>query len=560
VDLPRLANVLRLDAEYSRAAPLPSGRPLEAYVEVSARCNLRCPMCAITADPRYAPTSKRPALLTPELFDRLEPFFSTLVRVHLFGLGEPVLNPHLPEWVERLAGRGVEVWVTTNATLVDDLKAESLARAGLARVTVSIDGATKETYERFRPPARFEHVVRGIRALGAARRRFGKPRLFLSMVGMASNLAELPQLVDLCSEVGGDGVYLEELYGWPDPAIERLYERERLGRLPERQVRDVLSETARRARAANLDWACRLDERSAWGIPGVAAPRDAPAGDGPGMPWVCSEPWTTVSVNASGEVKTCCYNDTILGHVAGAPVEAIWHGPGYVRLREDMAAGRTPEGCRLCVVSGRVKRSPFFFPGQAVDKLPPAAHGARVETPADGAIVTDSLILAGTRGAALPGAWRHRLPDVFIGKTLVAQLRNCPLTKGRRFADVIPIPYVTAGKHILSLRWPGRSGEPPRWERREIQVAKVPAEDGTIVGTKRAAVAVPLNGNHEAPRLRVDGRTVPMESWAFGRTPAGWLGVGTFDIAALTPGRHECELSWRKERPVRRPLWRLAAQ
>ena len=559
MDLPRLSNILALDTEYGRVAVRPSGRPLEAYVEVSARCNLRCPMCAITADPRYAPTSKRPALLTPELFDRLEPFFSTLVRVHLFGLGEPVLNPHLPEWVERLSRRGVEVWVTTNATLVDGLKAESLARAGLARVTVSIDGATKETYERFRPPARFEHVVRGIRALGAARRRFGKPRLFLSMVGMASNLAELPQLVDLCSDAGGDGVYLEELYGWPDPAIERLYEREHLGRLPEKQVQDVLAETARRARALNLDWASRLDERSVWGIPGLAPPRVASAGASAAMPWACSEPWTTVSVNASGEVKTCCYNDTILGHLGEDPVDAIWHGPGYVRLREEMAAGRTPEGCRLCVQSGRVKRSPFFYPGQTVAKVPPPAEDARVETPADGAIVTDSLILAGTRGAGLLGGWRRRLPDVFIGKTLVARLRDCPLSKGRRFADVIPIPYVTPGKHILSLRWPGNAGA-SRWERREIQVAKLSSEEGAIVGTKSAAVAVPLNGDHGSPRLRIDGRPFPMEGWAHGRIPGGWLGVGTFDVRGLEPGRHECELAWRSAPPIRRPLWRLAAQ
>jgi len=559
VDLPRLSNILKLDAEYARAATRPSGLPLEAMVEVSARCNLRCPMCAITADPRYAPTSKRPALLTPALFDRLEPFFSTLVRVHLFGLGEPILNPHLSGWVQRLAGRGVDVWVTTNATLVDDLRAQALARAGLARVTVSIDGASRETYERFRPPARFEDVLRGIRALGAARRRFGRPRLFLSMVGMASNLAELPQLLDLCSEVGGDGVYLEELYGWPDPAIERLYETERLGRLPEKQVRDVLAEAARRAGALGLDWACRLEERATWGIPGLAAPRDAAPVGTSAMPWACSEPWTTVSVNASGEVRTCCYNDTVLGNLADAPVDSVWLGPGYVGLREDLAAGRTPQGCRLCVRSGRVRRSPFFYPGQTVPKIPPPAAGAvRIETPADGAVVTDSLILAGTRGAGLPG-WRRRLPDVFIGSTLIARLRDCALSRGRRFADVVPIPYVTPGKHVLSLRWPGKPGASPRWERREIQVTKLPAEDDAIVGTKSVAIAVPLKGRERAPLLRIDGRPFPM-SWALGRTPRGWLGVGTFEIAALEPGRHDCELTLKKEAPVLRPLWRLVAQ
>src|SRR5262249_52770492 len=121
----------------------------------------------------------------------------SLQRAHLFGLGEPLLSPHLFHYVSLLSAAGVETWITTNATLMTDARADALARAGLTRATVSIDGATKETYERIRIGGRFEEAVRGIKALTDARRRWARPRVMLAMVGMVSNLRELPRLVDL---------------------------------------------------------------------------------------------------------------------------------------------------------------------------------------------------------------------------------------------------------------------------------------------------------------------------------------------------------------------------
>ena len=235
--------------------------PLEAYVEVAARCNLRCLMCPITVDPRYQPGGGRPGLFAPELFDRLEPFFPTLQRVYLIGLGEPTLHPGLPEFTRRLAEVGVEVWVTTNATLLDDEQAEALALAGLSHVSVSIDGGTRETYERIRVRGKFEHVVRGLKALGRARARHGNPEIWLNVVATASNLPELVQLVELCAEAGGDGVFIEGLYPFSDPAIEEFCRNESLDHLGEERVRELFAAGERRADELGIRWMTRLDEQ-----------------------------------------------------------------------------------------------------------------------------------------------------------------------------------------------------------------------------------------------------------------------------------------------------------
>jgi MoaA/NifB/PqqE/SkfB family radical SAM enzyme len=88
----RWANIARSRESYTTGNTWANGRPLEAFFEISARCNLRCQMCAINYDERYKPSAHRRAFFEPDLFAKLRPIFPTLYRASLFGLGEPMLN------------------------------------------------------------------------------------------------------------------------------------------------------------------------------------------------------------------------------------------------------------------------------------------------------------------------------------------------------------------------------------------------------------------------------------------------------------------------------------
>ncbi len=81
----------------------------------------------------------RRALLS---FQEIEKFVSACIpiglrKVRITG-GEPLLRPNLPELVKLLSSTGVEVALTTNASLLA-ASAEELAKSGLDRVTVSLD-------------------------------------------------------------------------------------------------------------------------------------------------------------------------------------------------------------------------------------------------------------------------------------------------------------------------------------------------------------------------------------------------------------------------------------
>src|SRR5439155_13300251 len=99
--------------------------PEELYLEVTNRCNLRCRTC-----PQFFGMSEASADLTVERVAQIAAQLPRLKRAVLHGIGEPLLNPHLPQIVTLLKARGVHVLFNTNGTLLRPARIADLARAG----------------------------------------------------------------------------------------------------------------------------------------------------------------------------------------------------------------------------------------------------------------------------------------------------------------------------------------------------------------------------------------------------------------------------------------------
>jgi radical SAM protein with 4Fe4S-binding SPASM domain len=127
--------------------------PVEYIVETTAKCNIYCPMC-----PRE--THKQPKE------DMEDQVFETLVReasgtaehMMLIGLGEPLLDPKIYDRIGLCAKHRIAALLSTNGTLLDDKAAEKLLTTPLEHITLSFDGATKESFEYYRKGAKFEKV------------------------------------------------------------------------------------------------------------------------------------------------------------------------------------------------------------------------------------------------------------------------------------------------------------------------------------------------------------------------------------------------------------------
>ena len=143
------------------------GRPLrDLRISVTDRCNFRCRYCMprerFGEDPTFLP---RRAYLS---FEEIEKVVIAcrplgLEKVRITGC-EPLLRPDLHDLISRLSSTGVEVALTTNASLLPG-QAPRLADAGLDRVTVRLDALDPKIHSQMTDSSiPVEVVLRGIDA------------------------------------------------------------------------------------------------------------------------------------------------------------------------------------------------------------------------------------------------------------------------------------------------------------------------------------------------------------------------------------------------------------
>jgi GTP 3',8-cyclase len=182
------------------------GRPLRNLrISVTDRCNLRCRYCMPESEYVWLP---RDSILSFEEIARVAGIFAGLgvAKIRLTG-GEPLLRQDLPTLVRLLAAReGIrDLALTTNGVLLARA-AEALRRAGLQRVTVSLDSLRPERMEAFARSRRHADVIAGIDAALAA----GFPGLKLnSVVIRGYNDDEVLELLEFARARGVEQRFIE---------------------------------------------------------------------------------------------------------------------------------------------------------------------------------------------------------------------------------------------------------------------------------------------------------------------------------------------------------------
>ena len=147
------------------------GRPMrDLRISVTDRCNFRCVYCmpreVFDAGYKFLPHE---AILSFEEIARLAGVFAGLgvKKIRLTG-GEPLVRRDLHRLVALLSQLDVEITLTTNGSLLAR-QAELLKKAGLDRVTVSLDSLDEKIFRAMNdadfPVAK---VVEGIEAAAAA--------------------------------------------------------------------------------------------------------------------------------------------------------------------------------------------------------------------------------------------------------------------------------------------------------------------------------------------------------------------------------------------------------
>ncbi len=144
------------------------GRPLRNLrISVTDRCNLRCQYCM--PEEEYLWLSRDSILTFEEISTLVDVFIRLGVdKVRLTG-GEPLLRKDLPVLIEMLTQKPQlrDLALTTNAVLLAE-QAETLHRAGLHRLTTSLDTLRPDRFKALTRRDTHARVLAGIEAVSAA--------------------------------------------------------------------------------------------------------------------------------------------------------------------------------------------------------------------------------------------------------------------------------------------------------------------------------------------------------------------------------------------------------
>jgi len=199
-----MLSVVKGIANFGIRYPQPTGAPITIVWNFTNRCNLNCLHCHQDS----SPTSSSPELTTSQAFKVIDNMSNAGVAILTFSGGEPLLRPDLYDAIERADDHGMLCTVASNGTLMTLEVAEKLAKAGVRRVEIGLDGARAETHDFLRnKPGSFDATIEGIRNCAAV----GFDELAVTMTLHSKNINELVETMELAERLGATRFYLNRL-------------------------------------------------------------------------------------------------------------------------------------------------------------------------------------------------------------------------------------------------------------------------------------------------------------------------------------------------------------
>jgi MoaA/NifB/PqqE/SkfB family radical SAM enzyme len=305
--------------------------PDRVYVESTNVCNLDCIMCPTGLHIDTRPKGFMDWDLYTAVVDEIAPFAEAVV---LHSWGEPLLHPRIIEMIAYAKERGLWVETSTNATKLTEEVARRILDAGLDLIYLSMDGLTKETYERVRVKGKFEEVLGNIERFLELKHELGSPiQADIQIVRLSETDAEVEDFVRRWEQSHADLINIKELDTWGG----QIEDVEALAVEPEAE--DV---NAHRKPCPNLWYHCHIH-------------------------------WDGVLVSCSRDYDAL----TPLGNVKNGGVLATWHGARMRMMRRWHAEGNfCAEQCVNCTEWSWWTPAPFSGGGTG-------GKATKVETQAD---------------------------------------------------------------------------------------------------------------------------------------------------------------------------------
>jgi Radical SAM superfamily/Iron-sulfur cluster-binding domain len=202
--------------------------PSRLYIECTAACNISCAQACCAPETGITRT-RQAGMLDFDLFRRVvDEAGPSLVRVDFFNYGEAFLHKRAVEMCEYIKSRfpHIYLYTSTNGLALTEEQVRRLVHSGIDEVTFSIDGATADSYVKYRQRGNFEKAIRNLTAAVAEKRRAGRDVPFINwryiLFTHNDSDEEMTRARNMASEIGVDRLCWE-LTDHPEDLFSRRF-------------------------------------------------------------------------------------------------------------------------------------------------------------------------------------------------------------------------------------------------------------------------------------------------------------------------------------------------
>ena len=178
-------------------------------------CNLRCPSCRKGLIFHKTGSAYNRGIGLADKINSWLLHYQHPIQVHIGSDGDPFASHVYRHFMEHTPRRdNIKYSILTNALMIkESYTAIPHIMANLNNLGVSIDGASRQTYERLRLGGKWEKILEALECVSQLKQEHGFV-FDLHMVVQQDNWREMPMMLDLGDTHDADKVYFNRIQDW----------------------------------------------------------------------------------------------------------------------------------------------------------------------------------------------------------------------------------------------------------------------------------------------------------------------------------------------------------
>ena len=317
----RIYNLIMLYLSKSLRLTRLLNKPITAMIEPTNYCNLHCPLCPTGA----GLIKRKPENLSFEDFKKiLDNLGSSIIHVRLWNWGEPFLNKDFSKMVRYAKSKKIFVNTSTNSSFLNEKIMVELIDSGLDQLIVSLDGASEETYNKYRKNGDFKKVVLSLKKISEIKKSRGinYPEVKLQFIVMRHNEHEISEVIKLAKFTGVNTVFFKTV-GIMDPELKK-------------DIEKYIPQNKKFRRYFSMENELKSPKLSSG---------------------ICNYLWEEATVNVDGSMVSCCrdaHGKYVFGNLKEQNISKIWNSPKMVNFRKTILNNKNRiDICQSCSGSNK---------------------------------------------------------------------------------------------------------------------------------------------------------------------------------------------------------------